>query len=153
MDNANLSFFRIQNLEHGMDSPHLVILLSCLVFRTRNPVLYRLVISISFIFYFSIGYSQQQVGNQSIELMLLVLFLRIHNSIKRSAYPSMPKSTFKFDGSDDQNRSRSSGLISTSEVVSSKLLHSWVHPQSTLPPSLIRVLTSSTAEGGELNNF
>lgn len=78
--------------------------------------------------------------------MLLVLVLRIHKSIKRSAYPSV-------NSFDDQNKSRSSGLISTSEVISSKLLHSWVHPQSTLPPSLIQVLTSSTAERGELNNF
>lgn len=31
-------------------------------------------------------------------------------------------------------------------------LHSWVYPQSTLPPSLISVLTSTAAEGGTLLN-
>lgn len=29
-----------------------------------------------------------------------------------------------------------------------KVLHSWMYPQSTLPPSIISVLSSSTAEGG-----
>ncbi|PRQ44272.1 hypothetical protein RchiOBHm_Chr3g0477411 [Rosa chinensis] len=67
---------------------------------------------------------------------------RIHKSITRS--------TFKFDSFEDQIMSGSSGLTSTSEV-SSKLLHSWVYPQSTLPPSLIQVLTSSTAEGVEMD--
>ncbi|KAF3442788.1 hypothetical protein FNV43_RR16705 [Rhamnella rubrinervis] len=47
----------------------------------------------------------------------------------------------------DWNGSQNSGLPSSSQVFSSKLLHSWVYPQSTLPPSLISVLTSSAAEG------
>ncbi|XP_004305562.1 PREDICTED: protein downstream neighbor of son homolog [Fragaria vesca subsp. vesca] len=75
---------------------------------------------------------------------------RIHKSITRSAFPSMPNSTSRFESFDDQIMSRSSGLTSTSEV-SSKLLHSWVYPQSTLPHSLIQVLTSSTAEGVEMD--
>ncbi|XP_062112345.1 uncharacterized protein LOC133823532 isoform X2 [Humulus lupulus] len=43
-----------------------------------------------------------------------------------------------------------SRLNSTSQVCS-KIFHSWVYPQSTLPPSLISVLTSSAAEGVEVD--
>lgn len=65
----------------------------------------------------------------------------------------MPYLKFQSNSFEDQNRSHSSGLTSTSQVISSKLLHSWVYPQSTLPPSLIQVLTSSTAEGGAPNIY
>lgn len=65
----------------------------------------------------------------------------------------MPQFTFQFGHSEDQNNSRSSVLTSTSHVLSSKVMHSWVYPQSTLPSSLISVLISSAAEGGMLNKF
>ncbi|BFG38415.1 hypothetical protein CerSpe_246890 [Prunus speciosa] len=74
----------------------------------------------------------------------------IHRSVTCGAYTTMPYLKFQSNSYEDQNRSHSSGLTSTSQVISSKLLHSWVYPQSTLPPSLIQVLTSSTAEGAEM---
>lgn len=64
---------------------------------------------------------------------------------------TMPQFTFQFGHSEDQNNSHSS--VSTSHVLSSKVMHSWVYPQSTLPSSLISVLTSSAAEGGMSNIF
>lgn len=65
----------------------------------------------------------------------------------------MPQFTFQFGNFEDQNNSHSSVLASTSNVLNSKVMHSWVYPQSTLPPSLISVLTSSAAEGGVSNKF
>lgn len=53
---------------------------------------------------------------------------------------------------EDSNGSHNSELPSPSRVFGSKPLHSWVYPQSTLPPSLISLLTSSAAEGGEQKN-
>ncbi|GMY14383.1 protein downstream neighbor of son homolog isoform X1 [Fagus crenata] len=70
---------------------------------------------------------------------------RIHRSIMSG---TMPQFTFQFGHSEDQNNSHSS--VSTSHVLSSKVMHSWVYPQSTLPSSLISVLTSSAAEGVEM---
>jgi hypothetical protein len=76
--------------------------------------------------------------------------IRIHRSIMSS---TMPQFTFQFGCFEDQNNSHSSVLASTSNVLSSNIMHSWVYPQSTLPPSLISVLTSSAAEGGVSNKF
>lgn len=73
---------------------------------------------------------------------------QIHRSIMSS---TMPQFTFQFGCFEDQNNSHSSILASTSNVLSSKVMHSWVYPQSTLPPSLISVLTSSAVEGGEMD--
>ncbi|KAJ6406804.1 hypothetical protein OIU84_010341 [Salix udensis] len=39
------------------------------------------------------------------------------------------------------------GQALTSQILSSKALHSWVYPQSTLPAAVISVLTSSATEG------
>ncbi|XP_059463104.1 uncharacterized protein LOC132191966 isoform X2 [Corylus avellana] len=64
---------------------------------------------------------------------------------------TMPQFAFQFGNFEDQNNSHSSVLASTSNVLNSKVMHSWVYPQSTLPPSLISVLTSSAAEGVEMN--
>ncbi|KAM2893379.1 hypothetical protein FF1_008744 [Malus domestica] len=73
----------------------------------------------------------------------------IHRTIACGAYTSIPNLKFQSDHDQDQNMSHGSGLISNSHVISSKQLYSWVYPQSTLPPSLIQVLTSSTVEGVE----
>ncbi|KAL4606748.1 hypothetical protein ACB092_09G125900 [Castanea dentata] len=73
---------------------------------------------------------------------------RIHRSIISG---TMPQFTFQFGHSEDQNNSHSSVPTSTSHVLSSKVMHSWVYPQSTLPSSLISVLISSAAEGVEMD--
>ncbi|XP_062167488.1 uncharacterized protein LOC133873750 isoform X2 [Alnus glutinosa] len=64
---------------------------------------------------------------------------------------TMPQFTFQFGCFEDQNNGHSSVLASTSNVLSSNVMHSWVYPQSTLPPSLISVLMSSAAEGVEMD--
>ncbi|CBI34121.3 uncharacterized protein LOC100257121 [Vitis vinifera] len=55
--------------------------------------------------------------------------------------------TPQFGCSKDQNISCSSGLTSTAQIFNYRALHSWVHPQSSLPPSVISALTLSAAEG------
>ncbi|KAL5545652.1 hypothetical protein UlMin_005339 [Ulmus minor] len=73
----------------------------------------------------------------------------IHQSLVCRSSTSLQ--CFGFACSENQNRSHNSTLTSTSQVFSSKIFHSWVYPQSTLPPSLISVLTSSAAEGVEMD--
>ncbi|KAJ6923929.1 hypothetical protein NC652_017293 [Populus alba x Populus x berolinensis] len=70
---------------------------------------------------------------------------RIHRSIMSSTYNGMPQLAFQFGDSQDN---RSSGQALASQILSSKALHSWVYPQSTLPAAVISVLTSSATEGG-----
>ncbi|KAK0584310.1 hypothetical protein LWI29_010987 [Acer saccharum] len=72
---------------------------------------------------------------------------RIHRSIMSSVYNGLPWFT-RSGCSEDRS---SSGVASTTQILSSKALHSWVYPQSTLPPSLISVLTSSAADGVEMD--
>ncbi|KAJ6382372.1 hypothetical protein OIU77_030927 [Salix suchowensis] len=69
---------------------------------------------------------------------------RIHRSIMSSTYNGMPQLASQFGDSQDN---RSSGQALTSQILSSKALHSWVYPQSTLPAAVISVLTSSATEG------
>ncbi|KAB5519591.1 hypothetical protein DKX38_023910 [Salix brachista] len=68
----------------------------------------------------------------------------IHRSIMSSTYNGMPQLASQFGDSKD---SSSSGQAMISQILSSKALHSWVYPQSTLPPAVISVLTSSATEG------
>ncbi|KAJ6749898.1 hypothetical protein OIU85_000523 [Salix viminalis] len=68
----------------------------------------------------------------------------IHRSIMSSTYNGMPQLASQFGDSKD---SSSSGQAKISQILSSKALHSWVYPQSTLPPAVISVLTSSATEG------
>ncbi|KAI9380323.1 hypothetical protein POPTR_016G065600v4 [Populus trichocarpa] len=68
----------------------------------------------------------------------------IHRSIMSSTYNGMPQLASQFGDSKD---SSSSGQAMTSQILSSKALHSWVYPQSTLPSAVISVLTSSAIEG------
>lgn len=62
-----------------------------------------------------------------------------------STYNGMPQLASQFGDSKD---SSSSGQAMISQILSSKALHSWIYPQSTLPPAVISVLTSSATEGG-----
>ncbi|KAB1205646.1 hypothetical protein CJ030_MR7G017818 [Morella rubra] len=74
--------------------------------------------------------------------------IKIHQSIMSS---TLPQFTFQSGNSEHQNNSHSSVLTSTSHALTSKVMYSWVYPQSTLPPSLLSVLTSSAAEGVEMD--
>ncbi|CAK7342145.1 unnamed protein product [Dovyalis caffra] len=68
----------------------------------------------------------------------------IHRSIMSSTYNGMPQLASEFGDSKDNS---SWGQALTSQIHSSKALHSWVYPQSTLPSAVISVLTSSATEG------
>ncbi|KAK4272644.1 hypothetical protein QN277_021167 [Acacia crassicarpa] len=67
---------------------------------------------------------------------------RIQRSFMRRA---MPQFTFKHGTFKAQNMSGHSHLKSNSDAF--EVLHSWMYPQSTLPPSVISVLSSSNADG------
>ncbi|XP_065857624.1 uncharacterized protein [Euphorbia lathyris] len=68
----------------------------------------------------------------------------IHRSIMSSTYIGVPHSTAPSGCPKDCS---SSGQTLTFQVLHSNSLHSWVYPQSTLPPSVISVLSSQTADG------
>ncbi|KAI9122037.1 hypothetical protein K1719_006726 [Acacia pycnantha] len=70
---------------------------------------------------------------------------RIQRSFMRRA---MPQFTFKHGTFKGQKMSGHSHLTSNSDAF--EVLHSWMYPQSTLPPSVISLLSSSTADGVEL---
>ena len=76
---------------------------------------------------------------------ILSAIFRIHRSIMSSTYNGMPQLASQFG---DYQDNRSSRQALTSQILSSKALHSWVYPQSTLPATVISVLTSSATEGG-----
>ncbi|KAK1563615.1 hypothetical protein Q3G72_030061 [Acer saccharum] len=59
----------------------------------------------------------------------------IHRSIMSGIYNGLPR----FTRSGCSEDSSSSGVASTTQILSSKALHSWVYPQSTLPPSHIHI--------------
>ncbi|KAB5552901.1 hypothetical protein DKX38_010212 [Salix brachista] len=75
---------------------------------------------------------------------------RIHRSIMSSTYNGMPQLASQFGDSQDN---RSSRQALTSQILSSKALHSWVYPQSTLPAAVISVITSSATEGVRTSQF
>ncbi|PON40807.1 Donson [Trema orientale] len=75
----------------------------------------------------------------------------IHRSLLSGAYTGGPSFGYQFACSGDKGGSNSSGHNSISQAFSSKIFHSWVYPQSTLPSSLISVLTSSAADGVEVD--
>lgn len=70
---------------------------------------------------------------------------RIHRSMMCSVYNGLPQFRSHSGCSGD---SSSSGIMLASQILSSKALHSWVYPQSSLPSSLISVLTSAATERG-----
>ena len=73
---------------------------------------------------------------------------RIHRSVMSSVYNGLPQST---SHSGCSYGSSSLGITFASQISSTKALHSWVYPQSSLPSSLISVLTSSATDGGLFN--
>ncbi|WCJ34137.1 Protein downstream neighbor of Son [Euphorbia peplus] len=68
----------------------------------------------------------------------------IHRSIMSSTYIGLPHLTAASGCPKDCS---SSGQTSTSQPLHSNALQSWVYPQSTLPPSVISVLSSQAADG------
>ncbi|KAF5734002.1 protein downstream neighbor of Son [Tripterygium wilfordii] len=73
----------------------------------------------------------------------------IHRSLLCSTYNGMPQFTSHSGFSGRPNTSSNSGHVSKSPFTNSKALHSWIYPQSNLPPSLISVLTSSSVGEAE----
>ncbi|KAL6343092.1 hypothetical protein AAG906_018925 [Vitis piasezkii] len=65
-----------------------------------------------------------------------------------ATYNGTTLSTPQFGCSKDQNISYSSGITSTAQIFNYRALHSWVHPQSSLPPSVISAWTLFAADGG-----
>ncbi|KAJ7975915.1 Protein downstream neighbor of Son [Quillaja saponaria] len=63
---------------------------------------------------------------------------------------SMFQFSIQHGHSDSQDMSRHLRLSPSSEVFASTVLNSWIYPQSVLPPALISMLSSSAAEGVEL---
>ncbi|GMP98465.1 hypothetical protein CsSME_00046341 [Camellia sinensis var. sinensis] len=60
-------------------------------------------------------------------------------------------SAFQVGCSEGQKMSSSLEFTSTTQVVNPRALHSWVYPQSSLPPSIISALTLSSAEGVQMD--
>lgn len=60
-------------------------------------------------------------------------------------------SAFQVGCSEGQKMSSSSEFTSTTQVVNPIALHSWVYPQSSLPPSIISALTLSSADGVQMD--
>ncbi|CAN0879257.1 Protein downstream neighbor of son homolog [Linum grandiflorum] len=68
----------------------------------------------------------------------------LHRTLMSSTCNSSPQ--FVFQQGSAEYRS-SSSQTPDSQICSPKSLHSWVYPQSTLPPAVISVLASSAGEG------
>ncbi|XVF55925.1 hypothetical protein PTKIN_Ptkin06aG0075000 [Pterospermum kingtungense] len=73
----------------------------------------------------------------------------LNRSMMCGTYNGMPQLTSHFGSSEDQNISTASQNRLASQVLNSKALHSWIYPQSTLPPSLMSILVS--ADGVEMD--
>ncbi|XP_034686655.1 protein downstream neighbor of Son-like [Vitis riparia] len=73
-----------------------------------------------------------------------------HRLNMSATYNGTTLSTPQFGCSKDQNISCSSGITSTAQIFNYRALHSWVHPQSSLPPSVISAWTLSAADGVNL---
>uniref|UniRef100_A0A5B6YNA1 Protein downstream neighbor of Son n=1 Tax=Davidia involucrata TaxID=16924 RepID=A0A5B6YNA1_DAVIN len=73
-----------------------------------------------------------------------------HRLFASGSHNGMTQFMSQFGCSGDQNMSCSSELSST-KVYNSKTLHSWVYPQSSLPPSVISALSLSAAEGVQMD--
>ncbi|XVE96225.1 hypothetical protein REPUB_Repub02eG0203400 [Reevesia pubescens] len=75
----------------------------------------------------------------------------LNSSMMCGTYNGMPQLTSHSGSSEDQNISSASQTILASQVLNSKALHSWIYPQSTLPPSLMSILVSAAANGVEMD--
>ncbi|XP_010263111.1 PREDICTED: protein downstream neighbor of Son [Nelumbo nucifera] len=69
-----------------------------------------------------------------------------HRVTPGSSYNLMAQFTSRFGCSGDHDVRQS---LETAQALYSKALHSWVYPQSSLPPLIISALTSAAAQGGE----
>ncbi|XP_039068374.1 uncharacterized protein LOC120214577 [Hibiscus syriacus] len=75
----------------------------------------------------------------------------LNRSMRCATYNGMPQFTTNAGASDDQNIISASQTRLSSQVLNSKALHSWIYPQSTLPPSLMSILTSAAVDGVEMD--
>ncbi|XP_022747444.1 protein downstream neighbor of Son-like isoform X2 [Durio zibethinus] len=75
----------------------------------------------------------------------------LNRSMMCGMYNGMPQFTSHLGSSEDPNISSVSQIRLASQVLNSKALHSWIYPQSTLPPSLISILVSAAADGVEMD--
>ncbi|MBA0809408.1 hypothetical protein Gohar_025066, partial [Gossypium harknessii] len=75
----------------------------------------------------------------------------LNRLITCGTYNGVPQFASHSGSSEDQNISSASQTRLTSQVLNSKALHSWIYPQSTLPPSLVSILVSSAADGVEMD--
>ncbi|CAG7865545.1 unnamed protein product [Brassica rapa] len=73
----------------------------------------------------------------------------LHRSIMGSTYNSMPELKSLSCNAVNQDKSSGSGSAVVSQVLNSMSLHSWVYPQSTLPPFIISALITSGPDRGE----
>uniref|UniRef100_A0A5B6YNX2 Protein downstream neighbor of Son n=1 Tax=Davidia involucrata TaxID=16924 RepID=A0A5B6YNX2_DAVIN len=72
-----------------------------------------------------------------------------HRVFTSGTHNCMPQFMSQFVCFGDPNMSCSSGLPYTTQIYNPKALHSWVYPQSSLPPSVISALTLSAVDGVE----
>ncbi|PIA60576.1 hypothetical protein AQUCO_00300220v1 [Aquilegia coerulea] len=70
-----------------------------------------------------------------------------HRLVNSSNFNGVTHFTSKFGCFENQNTLPSLGDNSASASLFSQSLHSWVYPQSSLPPSIISALTVSSAQG------
>ncbi|XWS66537.1 hypothetical protein CRYUN_Cryun05aG0208200 [Craigia yunnanensis] len=76
---------------------------------------------------------------------------RLNRSMMCGTYNGMPQFTSHSGCSEDKNISSASEARLASQVLDFEALHSWVYPQSTLPPSLMSILVSAAADGVEMD--
>ncbi|KAL0848036.1 hypothetical protein Bca101_021283 [Brassica carinata] len=74
---------------------------------------------------------------------------KFHRSIMCSTYNGMPQLNSLPCNVVNQDNSSGSGSAVVSQVLNSMSLHSWVYPQSTLPPFIISALITSGPDRGE----
>ncbi|XP_017977863.1 PREDICTED: protein downstream neighbor of Son [Theobroma cacao] len=75
----------------------------------------------------------------------------LNRSMMCGTYNGMPQVTSQSGCSEDQNITKASQARLASQALNSRALHSWIYPQSTLPPSLMSILASSAADGAEMD--
>ncbi|XP_009116150.1 protein downstream neighbor of Son isoform X2 [Brassica rapa] len=73
----------------------------------------------------------------------------LHRSIMSSTYNGMPQLNSLSCNVVNQDNSSGSGSAVVSQVLNSMSLHSWIYPQSTLPPCIISALLTSGPDRGE----
>ncbi|OMO95037.1 Donson [Corchorus capsularis] len=71
----------------------------------------------------------------------------LNRAMMCGTYNGMPQLKSQSGWSENQNISSASQTRFASQVLDSKALHSWIYPQSTLPPSIVSILASSACEG------